>query len=533
MIKHPARLTSQLAILLFAASTSIAYAFFGGYAWSPVVDTSRGTLIGYNHGDIREFLGVPYAEPPTGDRRWQRPEPKRRWWLPREALTDSPSCLQGELISNTLVTSEDCLYLNIWTPNTPGPHPVMVWIHGGNFTIGEGGSHSYDGAKLAREHDVVVVTINYRLSFLGFLSLPGLSARSGYGASGNQGFYDQIEALRFVKREIGAFGGDANNITLFGESAGSISTCILMSSPLTDGLINKAIMQSGGCGIRPAVTLAEAEADGLRFAREVLGCDGPDPAGCALSMSTVELRARMVPFLLDDIPLYPLPVIDGHFLAKDSLEHLADGNTSHIPVLLGHNENEGSVFVLDRDHADDEAGYRADTAEWYPERDIDDIMALYPLSNFGNAGDADAHMYGDRRYICTIKEAADILSDTGSTVYRYHFSQDVFSPYAGAIALISFGENPPELGTVHTAEIPYIFGNASILGALGTWEKQKLSNRMMRYWTNFARTGNPNDGRLPHWPRYDSSSQRFQRLDSPISTGSHFKTAECALWLSD
>ena len=529
----PLRQTASAATIALLISCATSASAFWSYAWSPLVDTSRGTLVGYNHGDIREFLGVPYAEAPVGERRWQPPQPKKRWWFPREALTRSPACLQGELISNALVTSEDCLYLNIWTPNTPGPHPVMVWLHGGNFTIGEGSSAAYDGARLARERDVVVVSVNYRLSFLGYLSLPGLSARSGYGASGNQGFLDQVEALRFVKKEIGAFGGDPNNITLFGESAGSISTCILLSSPLTNGLIHKAIMQSGGCGVRPAVSLAEAEADGLRFVREVLGCDGPDPAGCALSMSTLELRARMLPYKLEDIPLYPLPVIDGRLLTKDSVDHLRDGRKTHIPVLLGDNANEGSVFVLDRDHANDQAGYRADTAAWYPEKNVDDVLALYPLANYRNAGDADADMFGDRRFVCTIQQAADILSDAGNKVYRYHFSEDIFSPYASALALISSGDNPPTLGTVHTGEIPYVFGNASIFGALGTWDKYKLSKRMMRYWTNFARTGNPNDGRLPYWPRYHTGDRKYQRLDTPISTGSSLKTAQCAFWLAD
>ena len=531
MLKSTLQAATMAVIVMFASSASVASAFWSMH-WNPVVNTSRGMLLGYDDGQVRTFLGVPYAEPPVGDLRWAPPAPKQAWWFPRTVLNHQPACLQADLISFSLLTSEDCLYLNVWAPSKPGPHPVMVWIHGGGFNSGEGGFGAYDGARLAREQDVVVVTLNYRLSFLGFLSLPGLSHASPHGVSGNQGFYDQLQALRFVKQEIAHFGGDPDNITVFGESAGSISTCLLLSSPLTEGLLHKAIMQSGGCDLRPAISPAQAETEGLTFLSEVLGCHGPDAAQCARSMSTQTLRDRIAPLLAAGLPFLPSPVIDGHLLPDDAIALLEQGNKSHVPVLLGDNADEGSAFVLDRQHADDAAGYRADTARWYPDKDTDQLMALYPLQRYDTAGSADADMMGDKAFVCTTQQVADILSDAGNPVYRYHFSQQVDSLLAWMMPLTSSDPNPPTIGTIHTAELPYVFGNPSIYGIFSTADHFHLRQTMMRYWTRFARTGNPNGGLLPAWPRYDTAGRAFLRLDTPIRTGNNLKRSECAFWLA-
>ncbi|MCC1498156.1 carboxylesterase/lipase family protein [Alcanivorax sp. 1008] len=501
-----------------------------------MVHTSRGALIGLDDGQIRTFLGVPYAEPPVGELRFAPPVPKHSWRWPRPALLTSPACLQAQFLTASHVTSEDCLYLNVWAPSKPGPHPVMVWIHGGAYNAGGGGSPAYSGKRLAREHDVVVVTINYRLGFFGFLALPELNNESHHGSSGNQGLYDQVEALRFVKREIGHFGGDPNNITVFGESAGSVSTCILLSSPLTAGLINKAIMQSGGCGWRKAVSMAEAESAGRAFLEEVLSCDGPDPLACARAKSTFELRAKVAANLAANLAsgksYQPAAVIDGHLLPDDPIALLERGHNSHIPLLFGDNADEGSLFVLDRGHAADEAGYRQDTARWYPDKDTDQLLALYPLSRYDTAGSADAAMMGDKLFVCTGQQVADILSEAGSTVYRYRFSHAVSSPVAFSMRVFSLDRNPPTPGVIHSAEIPYVFGNQSLYGAFVTADQKRLSRKVMRYWTNFARTGDPNDGMLPYWPRYQTGDRLFLRLDTPIATGSNLKKEECAFWLA-
>ena len=251
------------------------------------VETEYGTLIGKEDEGLKKFLGIPYAQLPRGKLRWQAPQPHPGWRGAREAFYQAQACVQGGSPTGALGSQEDCLYLNVWAPSTKGPHPVMLWVHGGGFMIGSSNEMQYDRAYLAKNQNVVVVSMNYRLSFLGFLSLPQFENTPPHKVNGNQGLLDQLEALHWVKNNISGFGGNPDNVTLFGESAGSISTCVLLASPLSDGLINKAIMQSGSCDTFPVASKQKAEQAGLKFLSDINCIDEADPLLCARNMPLI------------------------------------------------------------------------------------------------------------------------------------------------------------------------------------------------------------------------------------------------------
>jgi len=257
------------------------------------VMTNYGPVRGLTDGVVNTFTGIPFAAPPIGEKRWLPPQELAKWQKPKPAFLPKPGCIQMSTPNGVFGQSEDCLYLNIWAPASPGPHPVMVWIHGGGFVLGSGGEMVYIGDQLARQKDVIIVTLSYRLGFLGHMSLPELSADSAYGASGNQAMLDQLAALKWVKNEIAHFGGDANNITLFGQSAGGLSVCQHLASPLSEGLFHKAIIQSGPCGSWKLKSLEVAENMGIEFANQV-GCNDPDTRlDCLRSLPAPLMRQRL------------------------------------------------------------------------------------------------------------------------------------------------------------------------------------------------------------------------------------------------
>lgn len=499
------------------------------------VVTSYGTLRGTTDGTVNTFLGVPYAQPPESVLRWRAPQPLQPWSGIRDASSNGAACVQGGQPTGSFITSEDCLSLNIWVPASPGPHPVMVWLHGGAFLIGAGNESEYDGSTLAREQGVVVVDVNYRLSFMGFLALPQLSAENGDGHSGNQGFYDQLAALKWVKQEISRFGGDPANVTLFGESAGAISTCLMLASPLSDGLFQRAILESGNCRLMPAISQAQAEQAGAAFLAKI-GCSGDNPSlTCARSKISQQILAAlnlpMNEYLKIPPELWgfnPGIVIDGKFLPKPPMELLAAGAKPGVEVLIGTNKDEGTLFVELIDHAADAAGYLAELQPRYG-ANATKLSTLYPHADFPSTGAAMAALVGDQVMHCPGRELADLLSETGHTVYSYNFIQSVSGLTQGLMNM-QRGQNTSDVGTFHVSEIPYVFGMTSIIGNLDTAERQQTARYMTRYWSDFARSGNPNGGSLPTWPEYRKSSPNYLELGGTFTSKSAYRDTFCQFW---
>ncbi len=503
----------------------------------PTIDvvTSYGTLRGTTANSVNSFLGVPYAQPPLGALRWRAPQPMLPWSGTRDASSNGPACVQGGQPTGSFVTSEDCLTLNIWAPATPGPHPVMVWLHGGAFLLGAGNEPEYDGSTLAREQDVVVIGVNYRLSFMGFLALPQLGAENGDGHSGNQGFYDQLAALQWVKQEISNFGGDPANVTLFGESAGAISSCLHLASPLSDGLFKRVVMESGNCRLMTAVPQAQAEQTGTAFLAK-LGCSGDaQPLDCARGKTAQQLLdALNIPF--NEYLKYPPAqwafnpniVIDGHFLTQPPMELLAAGAKPSVEVLIGTNKDEGTLFTEMVDHAPDAAGYLAELQAMYG-TNAAALSILYPHGDYPSTGAAMAAVVGDAVMHCPGRELADLLSETGHTVYEYDFVQPVAGLVDGLMNL-QRGTNTSDIGTFHSAEIPYVFGFASVLGSLDTADQQQTAHYMTQYWTDFARSGNPNGDGLPLWPAYSKAKPDYLELGGLFASKSAYRDTFCQYW---
>lgn len=513
------------------------------------VDTSYGRLVGASvappsgatvSSKVMAFLGVPYAKPPVGNLRWRPPQEPAPWTGERAALMHSLACLQAGSPTASLFSGEDCLYLNIYAPATPGPHPVMFWLHGGAFLIGAGSE--YDGATLAREHDVVVVTVNYRLSFMGFLALTALGSENGDGYSGNQGFYDQLAALKWVNKEIAKFGGDTSNITVFGQSAGAMSTCLLLASPLSDGLFQRAVMQSGNCNLSifPRVTKSAAEQTGSDFLNKI-GCANSNQTlalACARSKSTQDmLTALDIPYnelFKYDPSLWkylPSIVIEGagKMFPQDPMTLLAEGAKPGMPVLIGSNKDEGSLFNELQNHAADAAGYYKELQASRFSAYASELIALYPHAAYESTGAALSAIAGDAALNCTARRVADVLSVANHPVYSYNFIQPV-SGLTYIFLSLQRGQNTSDIGVFHVAEVPYVFGASSVIGSLDTAERQKTSSLMSRYWVNFARSGNPNGNGLPAWPRYYQATPDYLELGGSFDSKSGYRQSYCQFW---
>ncbi|HMD39091.1 MAG TPA: carboxylesterase family protein [Candidatus Acidoferrum sp.] len=465
------------------------------------VKTDGGAVEGTTSvdGKVQIFKGIPFAAPPVGALRWKEPQPAAKWEGVRKAAEFGPRCMQGPIYGDMgfrdAGPSEDCLYLNVWTPKAAADAklPVMVWIHGGGFQAGATSEGRQDGEALAHK-GVVVVSMNYRLGIFGFFSHPELQKESPHHASGNYGLLDQTAALQWVKKNVAAFGGDPDRVTIFGESAGSFSVSAQMASPVSKELVHRAIGESGaffGSSLPPK-TLAEAEADGAKFGEE----NG--------APRLEQLRAMDAPKLLE-IALAGgnafrfHPDIDGYFFPKSPAEIYKKGKQAHIPLLAGWNHDEGNFHMyFEKDPATKETYAKkvADTAG----ASVDDMLKLFPgatdeqaQASAGLLATADFIGYGTWKWI----EMQTKLK--GPAVYRYEFDQAPPLPESGA---------PPGATPMayHSAEIEYVFGmlNSKKL----PWRKADfdLSDYMVSYWTNFAKTGDPNGAGLPLWPRYDGKT---------------------------
>jgi para-nitrobenzyl esterase len=387
----------------------------------------------------------------------------------------------------------------VWTPAKSAKErlPVMVWVYGGGFQAGSASEPRQDGENLAKK-GVVVVSFNYRLGVFGFLSHPELTRESGRGASGNYGLLDQVAALGWVQKNIAAFGGDPRNVTIFGESAGSFSVSALMASPLAKGLFHRAIGESGaffgvgdqGLGQR---SLADAEGLGTKFATAVG------------AKSLAELRAKPADELLRAVMADPslqfTPNIDGYMLPKDVSSIYAEGRQSHVPLLAGWNADEIRVYVVHGKARPTAQSFSEQTRARFGER-ADALLKLYPAGSDEEAVRSAGDLAGDLFIGYATWKWIEMHAETGrSPVYRYSFDRKI--PVAPGTEINGAPATGEDVGARHAGEIEYVFGTLKTVNAPMQPEDWKLSDAMMSYWTNFARTGDPNSGSLPAWPGYD------------------------------
>lgn len=491
---------------------------------SRVVNTENGPVRGLVTDTMQQFLGIPYAAAPIGDLRWRPPQEHARWTGVLDATRFGAHCAQVATPYGTPSTDEDCLFLNIFTPlntNHGRPHlaPVMFWIHGGGLVVGE--SDGYLPTKLVAE-GVVVVTTNYRLGMLGFLAHPALTAETPNSASGDYGLMDQQAALRWVQRNIRPFGGDPDNVTIFGESAGGLSVHSQLVSPLAAGLFHKAIVESGAYALTQP-PLASAEAAGMAFATR---------AGCA-DQTAVCLRGLSVATILaNQGGGTVVPNIEGVVLPRTVRTAFASGQFNRVPVIEGSNHDEWRLFVAQTEATTrvplTEAGYlpAIQATLGVPAQVAASFAGFYPLAAYPNPSIALGALGTDAAFACNARVSAQFLSQYVPT-YQYEFN-DPGAP------MLFFPPVSFATGAYHASELQYLFAlpGTPVPSPGFSAAQEKLSDAMVSYWTQFARTGDPNGSGLPVWPLYDASDQ-FQTLEpSAPTTNSDFAIDhKCAVWV--
>jgi len=483
---------SLVTLTLTLAMTATAFA-------ADRVKVAGGTLegAGPQANGVRAFKGIPFAQPPVGELRWTAPRPPKKWSGARAATQFGPRCMQQPLFSDMVFRSngmsEDCLYLNVWTPAKSDNErlPVLVYFFGGGFVAGDGSESRYDGESMAQK-GIVALTVNYRLGVFGFLAHPELTKESPHHASGNYTLLDQNAALVWVKQNIAAFGGDPSKVTIAGESAGSIAVSAQMASPLSRDLIAGAIGESGSIlGALSPVPLKQAEEQGAKFASAV----GASNIGGLRAMTAEQiLEAAAKP----GTPRFSA-AIDGYFFPEPPLAIFAAGKQAHVPLLAGWNSEESNARgVLARETPTRENYQKAVERLYGPE-------AKAVLEQYAAAGDEDVQQVAtdlaSDRFIAysTWKWIDEAAKTGGKPVYRYFYSR----PRPGAH------------GAAHSAEIEYAMGNlAGNKVYQWTPEDQKVSATMQEYFANFIKTGNPNGKGLPEWPAVKAGdTSQYLRID--------------------
>jgi para-nitrobenzyl esterase len=548
-----------------ADATPISDAGVPSEGGSPIVTIGDGPIQGHPDGTVTAFLGIPYAKPPVGALRWAPPQPPAKWTAVFDAATFGKRCAQNAnpTLQTAASADEDCLYLNVWTPNPSATKlAVMVWFHGGGNVGGSAsdpvpfadGGYFYSGAGLAG-NGVVVVSLNYRLGVFGFFAHPALAAEGS--KTGNQGLWDQRFALEWVQANIAQFGGDPANVTIFGESAGSLDVCLHTASPQTPPLFERAISESGGCTTHQQ-TAASNGTSILALAAQ-LGCPGGGPGNGpsgdggledgALVDATIDgssADAGSDPLTcLRNLPVATLlgaaqadgggiggpfaPVVEGDFFADQPRTLYEKGKIAKTPFLLGSNQDEGTLFVLSQTPVTDQAGLTAAIDQQFGDAGAA-VAQLYPVSEFdGGAPNpyqaALTRIIGDSILVCSTYDSALLAAKQGIPVWMYNFDVPVVIP--GIV-----GTSPGELylGASHGSELAYVFGTSPQFAT--DMGQATVSKLMQRYWTHLAKAGDPNDGTDLMWPPFTASSDQRMQFTLQPSVVENFRAAECNFWIS-
>jgi para-nitrobenzyl esterase len=494
-------------------------------ATAGLAKTSCGNYQGVDRGSSWSFLGIRFAAPPTGALRWRSPQPPPCPSATVAASAYAPVCPQVDRISGAPAGDEDCLALNVFVPKSisaGGRAPVMVFIHGGGNVVGsarqeiDAGRVLYDGAALAEATGNVVVTVQYRLGALGWLVHPALDVEAGDARSGNYAIEDLVAALKWVQRDVGAFGGDKDRVMIFGESAGGVNVCALLASPEAAGLFDTALIESGGC---VASTREAALATGATLSANA-GCNNAaDVAACLRSKTPAELIAALpAPVSISGaLPPYQ-PSIDGSLLPATPLEAIRSGQYNRVPVVIGANADEtGQEIPLTYSEAD----YRAFLASAIPNDAVRaQVAERYSSDIFGTARLAYVALTSDVKFICPSRTIARALTAAQSeTVYRYFFTEVPDAPLSATY------------GAFHGLELLFVFGLLDIRGYSPTTQERALSTAVQRYWGSMATSGVPTAVGAAAWTAYDPARDNYLRLDSAaLSMGEGVNTERCDFW---
>ncbi len=502
-----------------------------------VISTTCGPVKGTTVDGVRGYLGIPYAAPPVGDLRWKPPVPPEPWREPREITKFGPACPQSEMMLPPGIEemSEDCLTLNIWTPatNEADSLPVMVFIHGGGFVGGAGTLPIYNETYLAQK-GVVLVTVNYRLNVLGFLAHPALTAESPHRSSGNYGIMDQILALKWVQDNIRQFGGNPQNVTIFGHSAGGASVVALMASPLTEGLFHRAVVQSGG--YPPTVLrhlsqsqygLDSTESLGLKFAERlrVEGEANPLEAMRAKSWQEVvkvweeSVQNKSTATGVSGGWMLNHLTVDGYVLSEPPGKAFKNGNQRNVPFMAGATSDEGSIFPPMMGVATVER-YRRYLDRVFGKQG-QKVEAVYRAPDDASVSQALSKLLGNG-FVSGARAMARGMSAIQPKTYLYRFTMQ---PKIFLYPMPRSDDWRREFGCYHAAELPYVFH--FFPSSKFVEEDRKLSEAMVGYWTRFARNGDPNGDEAIQWPSYDPSEEKHLILGAPIKVGEHLNKKAC------
>ncbi|MGC2777484.1 MAG: carboxylesterase family protein [Bradyrhizobium sp.] len=456
---------------------------------------------------VRAFLGVPFAAPPVGDLRWKPPQPVASWQAPRPATTYGAQCMQPGRSKTSVYfeyageqpTSEDCLYLNVWAPSDvkDGKLPVMVWIYGGGFQQGSAANPVFDGAALSAR-GVVVVSVNYRVGIFGFMAHPELTAESPQHASGNYGLLDLIAGLNWVKRNATSFGGDPDNVTIFGQSAGAAAVSYLFTTPSARGLFVRGIAESFGVANKTMPGLADGEKAGSALAEKVA------------APTLAKLRELPAARLLET-KLTMSPIVDGYALPANPYAVFAEGKEAPVPLLAGWNSDEGTTFP----HAKTLPGYQDWVRRKYPDI-AEQLLQLYPARTDDEAKTANKAMVRDSLFAWGPWSLARLHAKNGFPTYLYHFSHP--QPLKAGVIYDEI-DTAEGLGTFHSSEYPYVFGTLHALSRDWTEADRVISETLQSYWVSYAYAGSPNAPGLVNWPRSDAKAETTMFLGDKVGVG--------------
>lgn len=498
---------------------------------STVISTDAGAVRGTRTASARLFQGIPYAAPPKGWLRWASPQRAASWSGIRDATKPGNRCAQAKGLIDEASDTEDCLYLNVTTPRHSSGRklPVMVWIHGNGFISGAGSL--YDAQRLASTGNVIVVSPNYRLGIFGFLAHPALDHGAAKHLSGNFGLEDQQAALQWVRRNASAFGGDRTNVTIFGESAGGTSVCSHLAAPGSAGLFQKAILQSAECtGKRWSpgpptwfpLPRKEREQHGLHIASE-LGCPQVRTAAACLHRKSPAELAKW-----SDVDLGSGPTTGGGVLPLSPQKAFATGRFNRVPLIEGITRDEHRLFTAAIEVATGkqttDASYREEIRKLFGPTDAARILARYPVAGFHSAGEALSTVVTDWAWGCPVLDRDRALS-AHVPVYAYEFS-DENAPWFTTLRKPNF-----PTGAFHGGELQYLFDDEQLPGP-ATSAQRRLADQMIRYWSQFAHSGNPNGHRSPKWPSFQAGEHVQSLAPNAIGSADFAQEHQCTFWAS-